>query len=159
MFKLYRFTDNSKEYWETWDNGDGSHSIHWGVLGTKGETKTVQSSLFSKAEKTIQKEINKLVGEGFQPIDIENHFRLLVEYAVDGMGKVEDLEKRHLLESRLNETLGWTGLGACDGGSNGSGSMEVCNFVVDFDLAKSIIVAELANTEFADYTRIYDEDA
>jgi hypothetical protein len=34
---------------------------------------------------------------------------------------------------------------------------EVCAFVVDFDLAKKVIEADLVGTEFADYTRIYDE--
>jgi len=57
----------------------------------------------------------------------------------------------------MNETLGWTGLGACDGGSIGSGSMEVCCFVVDFNAAKQVIEADLEGTEFGDYSRIYDE--
>lgn len=72
------------------------------------------------------------------------------------MGTEVDIEKRHRLESRMNETLGWTGLGECDGGSIGSGSMEVCTFVVDFDVAKAVIMQDLAGTEFANYTRIFD---
>jgi hypothetical protein len=58
----------------------------------------------------------------------------------------------------MSETLGWTGLGHCDGGSIGSGTMEVCCFVVDFELAKQVVEKDLADTEFADYTRIYNED-
>ena len=72
------------------------------------------------------------------------------------------IEKEHCaqaLQDRMDEKLGWTGLGMCDGGSIGSGTMEVCNFVVDFALAKSVIEQDLAGTEFANYTRIYDEDA
>lgn len=42
MFKLYKFTDSQKEYWETWDNDDGTHTVHWGELGTKGESKVVK---------------------------------------------------------------------------------------------------------------------
>jgi hypothetical protein len=75
------------------------------------------------------------------------------------MGSEEDLNKHHQLEDRMNETLGWTGLGACDGGSIGSGTMEICNFVVDFDVAKKVIIDDLVGTEFADYTRIYREDS
>lgn len=158
MLKLYRFADEKKEYWETWESENRSHTVHWGELGTRGESKTVKSTLFAKAEKSIQKEIEHLVELGFRPIDIDDHFTLLIEYTVDGMGTKEDVEKRHRLESRMNETLGWTGLGACDGGSIGSGSMEVCTFVVDFDLAKTVIEKELAGTEFANYTRIFDEN-
>lgn len=158
MLKLYRLAAGKKEYWETWDNGDGSHTVHWGELGTRGDSKTVASSLGKKADAIIQKEIDGLVSQGYAEIDDEDHAVLLIEYAVDGMGAETDVDKRHRLEELLNEALGWTGLGACDGGSIGSGTMEVCSYVVDFDLAKSVIEKELAGTEFSDYTRIFDEN-
>jgi hypothetical protein len=158
MLKLYRFSDDTKEYWETWDNDNGSHTVHWGELGTKGSSKTVKSSWFKKAEVVIQKEIDSLVRQGFHPIDEEDHIPLLIEYKVEGMGNGEDVEKRNRLENLLNETLGWTGLGACDGGSIGSGTMEVCNFVVDFKVAEIVIKKALVDTEFSNYTRIYNEN-
>lgn len=159
MLKLYRFAPEKKEYWETWDNGKGAHTVHWGVLGTRGESKTINSTASKKAEMEIQQEIDGLVAAGFRPVEPEAHFTLLIEYAVDGMGNREDIDKRHRLEDRMNETLGWTGLGSCDGGSIGSGTMEVCNFVVDFALAKEVIEEDLAGTEFANYSRIFDESA
>lgn len=54
---------------------------------------------------------------GFADVDEDDHRCLLVEYAVGGMGTTRDVDKRHALEGRLNELLGWTGLGHCDGGS------------------------------------------
>lgn len=157
MLKLYRFSADAKEYWETWDNGDGNFTVHWGELGTKGNHKIVKSSLFSNAEKKVKSEIDKSIAGGFQEIEMDEHSVLLVEYEVDGMGTGEDVEKRYRLQDRMGETLGWTGLGHCDGGSIGSGTMEVCNFVVDFELAKQVIEYDLVGTEFADYTRIYKE--
>ena len=77
---------------------------------------------------------------------------MLIEYPVDGMGTTKDLDKRHKLEERMNETLGWTGLGNCDGGSMGSGTMEVCCFVVDFKIAKRVIEEDLKSTKFGDYS-------
>ncbi len=159
MLKLYRFAGGTKEYWETWDNDDGSHTVHWGLLGTRGKSKVIKRSLMKKPEEKIQKEIDSLIESGFTPIDPEDHFTLLIEYPVEGMGSQEDVAKRHRLEDRMNETLGWAGLGACDGGSIGSGTMEVCNFVVDFEVAKEVIEKDLAGTEFANYLRIYDENA
>lgn len=159
MLKLYKFSDARKEYWETWSTGNGFHAVHWGELGTRGESKTIKSSFFKKAETIIQKEVDGLVANGFRPIEQEEHATLFIEYLVDGMGTQEDIEKRHRLEALMNETLGWTGLGACDGGSIGSGSMEVCNFVVDFEVAKAVIEKELVGTEFSNYTRIFDENA
>ena len=81
----------------------------------------------------------------------------MIEYEIDGGGDSDDLSKRHRLEERMNETLGWTGLGMCDGGSIGSGTMEVCCIVVDFLAAKSVIERELEGTEFSNFARIYDE--
>lgn len=157
MLKLYKFTESKKEYWETWDNDDGSHTVHWGELGTTGQSKEVKGSLLKKPEKIIQKEVDEFVSNGFRPI--EDEFTLLIECAVDGMGSKEDVEKRHRLQDRMNETLGWTGLGHCDGGSIGSETMEVCNFVVYFEVAKRVIENDLKGTEFQNYTRIYDEEA
>jgi hypothetical protein len=159
MLKLYRLSGSAKEYWETWEDEGGSHTVHWGELGTRGTSKTVKSTANEEAQGIIQREIDALVSQGFAPIDPEDHATLLIEYAVEGMGSKVDVEKRHRLEDRMNETLGWTGLGACDGGSIGSGTMEVCTFVVDFELAKRVIEDDLASTEFSNYTRIYDESA
>jgi hypothetical protein len=159
LLKMYRFTEKIKEYWETWDNEeDDTYTVHWGILGTKGSTKSVKPSLLKNAPEIIQEEIDKKTSEGFSEIKIEDYFRLLIEYAVVGNGSVDDVDKRHRLEDRMNDILGWTGLGHCDGGSIGSGTMEVCNFVVDFNIARKVIEENLADTEFDNFTRIYDEN-
>lgn len=157
MLKLYKKTGDKKLYWETWEN-NGVHTIHWGELGTRGQSKELKSSLFKKAETVIQKEIDGLVQDGYAPADPDEAFILMIEYVVDGMGSPEDLEKRHRLEGRMNETLGWTGLGNCDGGSIGTGSMEVCCIIVDFETARTVIEEDLRGTEFENFTRIYDEN-
>ena len=158
MLKLYQISDTGLHYWETWEAIEGEHTVHWGEIGTPGETKTIKSSWLKKAEKVIQKEIDELVKNGFAPILPEDHVILLIEFKIDGMGSSKVLSKRHALEERMNETLGWTGLGACDGGSIGSGSMEVCRFVVDFAIAKKVIEDSLSGSQFADYSRIFRED-
>jgi len=156
--KLYRDNGNgTTDYWEAWETEPGNFMVHWGELGTRGESKTVGSGFFSSAHKKVEAEMREKVSEGFAPILPENHAVLIIEYAVDGMGSPEDLDKRHALEGRMNELLGWTGLGACDGGSIGSGSMEVANFVVDYDTAERVIANDLAGTEFGDFSRIYAE--
>jgi hypothetical protein len=83
----------------------------------------------------------------------------MIEYKVDGMGTDANLQKRRALQNRMDHVLGWVGIGECDGGSIGSGTMEVCCFVVDFYIAKAVIEANLKGTEFDDYERIYEENA
>ena len=158
MLKLYNLNASPKEYWETWEN-DGEHTVHWGALGTKGQSKKLASGILRNTRASIQKEVDLRVSAGFGSIDIDDHAVLMIEYTIDGMGTPADLEKRHRLEERMNETLGWTGLGHCDGGSIGSGTMEVCCFVVDFELARVAVQQDLENSEFSDFSRIYDERA
>jgi hypothetical protein len=114
--------------------------------------------LQAKSEESALRSVLKSAIEiGYEPLDEEEVSVVLIEYAVDGFGTPEDLDKRHALEERMNETLGWTGLGHCDGGSIGSGSMEVCCLVVDAEIAKQTILSDLKDTEFSDYSRIYEE--
>lgn len=49
-------------------------------------------------------------------------------------------------------------MGQVDGGSIGSGTIDVSCSVVSFRLAKQIIQANLAETSFADYSRIVSEE-
>ena len=157
MLKLYKNKDGVISYWETWDNDEKSGTIHWGELGQRGQSRTVKSGLFSNFHKEIQKEIEEKIKGGFGPIDDDDLVTLLIEYKVDGMGTTADVEKRTRLQQRMDETLGWTGLGHCDGGSIGSGTMEVCCLVVDFVTAKETIEKDLADTEFSDYIRVFEE--
>lgn len=160
MIKLYKNKfDRTKLYWEAWDNRDGNFTVHWGNLSDKGESEIIKPSLFKTALKKVEEKIKTKRSEGFKECDPESEYTLLIEYAVDGFGNESDLDKRYALQERMDETLGWTALGHCDGGSIGSGTMEVCCFVVDFDLAKKVIEEDLVDTEFANYTRIYDENA
>jgi hypothetical protein len=67
----------------------------------------------------------------------------MVQYATRSWGSSEDLSKRHRVEDLLNECLGWTGNGHCDGGQIGSGAIEVFSFVIDPIVAVSTIVEAL----------------
>lgn len=157
MLKLYRFSEHAKKYWETWEAEDGSHIVHYGELGTRGISTTIESTPERSARSSIQGGIDAVIAHGFAPIGEEDHAVLMIEYAIEGLGSRLDLDKRHRLEDRMNELLGWTGLGACDGGSIGSGTMEVCVFVVDVEVAKQVIQADLVGTEFSNFTRMYVE--
>jgi hypothetical protein len=59
------------------------------------------------------------------------------------MGTARDLDHRIEIEHILNESLGWTGLGHCEGGDIGSGNMNIFCVVVDPEVAVLHIVKEL----------------
>lgn len=151
MVKLYKNNNNVFHYWEYWETDTDEFIIHWGKVGERGEDKTANGN-------TVVTEMRLQVENGYAEIDEEDIATLIIEYAIDGMGKNTDLDKRYAVQARMDETLGWTGLGHCDGGSIGSGSMEVCCMVVDFAVAKRVIEDDLSNTEFKDYASIYLEE-
>ena len=158
MIKLYKRTlDGQLAYHEAWVN-DASVTEHWGMVGTRGESRDhpLQSQ---DEEKELEGILAPARQAGYEEIDADDEKRLIVEYAVQGMGTPSDLEKQRRLEDHLNDLLGWTGLGNCDGGSIGSGTMEVCCYVVDFDQSKALIEENLKGTGFGNYARIYDEGA
>jgi len=154
MLKLYKRTKDALRYHEAWCS-DGTITEHWGVVGEQGESREHKLPKNAEEEQAILDVLRPSADDGFRPI--EDLTVLLIEYAVDGFGTNQDLDKRYALQDRMDETLGWTALGHCDGGSIGSGTMEVCCFVVDFDIAKGVIEADLKGTEFGDFTRIYRE--
>lgn len=158
MLKLYRLKDNQLWYWETWDKDEKTAIVHWGIVGEQGQNKEVKGGLFSSFRKNIQKEIDEKLKEGYREFDQDKVSFLEIEYIIDGFGTEQDLEKRHRLEAKMDEVLGWTGLGHTDGGSIGSGTMEVGCMVVDFDTAKKVIEENLKGTEFGNYSRIFKID-
>ena len=156
MLKLYKDIAGVLHYHEAWISG---HSVaeHWGRVGDRGQSRNHEMPVKDSEEDSVLAVLRSAIDDGYRPFDSEAHATLLVEYRVSEMGTKKDVAKRHALEDRLNEALGWTGLGECDGGSIGSGTMEACCFVVDFEIAKRVIENDLAGTEFSDYLRIYDE--
>jgi hypothetical protein len=158
MLKLYKQKDNHLWFWETWDKDKKIAIVHWGVVGEQGENKEVKGGLFSSFRKNVQKEIDQKLKEGYTEFDQDKVSFLEIEYSIDGFGTEQDLEKRHRLEQKMDEVLGWTGLGHTDGGSIGSGTMEVGCMVIDFDIAKKVIEERLQGTEFGNYSRIFKID-
>lgn len=153
MLKLYKKIGKETYYWETWDKDKKTAIIHRGVVGSYGENKEINSTIFSYFRKQVQIEIDKVIAEGFNAIDLSDHIILTIEYKTDKKTKSPDAaEKLQKLEQRLNALLGWTGLGHCGGVENGS---SVSCFVVDDKIAKKVIEENLKDTVWGDYKRIY----
>lgn len=160
MLKLYKRDENGKvsAYHEVWVEPENRRIVaHWGKLGEDGEAKAYRVKLLRSLEKQVDDIIAPARHDGFAPLSAIDHASLIIEYTIEGAGDAEDLDKRHNLEEAINQKLGWTGLGHCDGGSTGAGTMEVACFVVDFELAKQIISDTLKDTEFGDFSRIYQQ--
>jgi len=153
MVKLYKKSGKETHYWETWEKDKKTAIVHRGVVGTYGENKEINYTIFSNFRKQIQIEIDKVIAEGFNAIDLSDHVILAIEFRIAKKTKSIDVaEKLQKLEERMNALLGWTGLGHCGGVENGS---QVICYVVDEKIAKKVIQENLENTVWGDYKRIY----
>lgn len=156
MTTYYKSIDNKLHYWKTWNKDPKTAMVHWGKVGSKGQTKEVKSSFFKSHTSKIRKEFEQQCTNGYAAFDEAYYKPLEIEYKIEGFGTEQDLDKRHRLEEKLDLIMFWTGLGHTNGGSIGSGTMEVGCSVVDFEIAKKTLVMHLKNTEFDNYTRIFD---
>lgn len=130
---------------------------HWGKLGESGEGSSRARNRKIDEEQDLNKALAPARERGLEEILLDDHAVVLVEYVVDGMGNAKDLDKIHRLYDVLQDVLGESGLGHCDGHTIGSGSMEAACYVVDAALTKKVIAKSLNGTEFGDFTRIFEE--
>src|SRR4051794_23715241 len=113
MLKLYKRKEGELHYHEAWCN-KGVITEHWGKVGERGQTRDHMVGGGAEEDKEIHRILQDAADDGFAPIPIEAHATLLIEHptsGVDGFASKVELSRRHALESRMAETLGWTGLG------------------------------------------------
>jgi hypothetical protein len=139
MIKLYKFENDTVYYWEAWET-DEEIVFHEGELGDFGDTQSISRNLVESARKYIDNEAKSYIAKGYRALADGEEYTLVVQYQVDGWGSAEDLAKRQQIEQLLNEVLGWTGNGHCDGGDIGSGTMNVSSLVVAPYLASHTII-------------------
>jgi hypothetical protein len=150
MFKLYQRGDRGLEYHEAWI-AESVVVQHWGVCGERGETVEHPTSVGFDLPKLLKALKSKATSQGFRPIPLSRHQRLIVEASIAGNGTPADLDRRHALETFLDDRLGWSGLGHCDGGSIGSGSMEAFCYVIDLPAALATLCREMPESPFKDF--------
>ena len=151
MIKLYKEQDGVLHYWETWNRTPKSATIHWGVVGERGEVKFVRAASQAKFAALIQEEVAKKRQEGYT--EPRTEVLLEIEYEAKTMSPAR-LKKLHRLGERLDQLMGWTGLGHLDGNGIGFGKMDITIVVVDYEIAKRVIAADLEDTEFGRYLSI-----
>lgn len=140
--KLYKNEPGLLRYWEAWDNA-GKITVHWGIVGEEGTTNVLDLPPEENAASLIEREAAPLRDQGYVEIDDDKLHQVVIQYPILDMGIEADLNRRYEVESLMNHRLGWRGLGHCDGGDIGSGTMNIFCFVVDADRATQCIVEDL----------------
>lgn len=69
--------------------------------------------------------------------------QIVIQYRIAGHGNRNDQDKRAAVENLLDDCLSKDGLGSCDGGDIGSGTMNIFCFVSDTEKARDLIIRTL----------------
>jgi hypothetical protein len=147
LFKLYKKNTDGVSYWETWNNDDKTAVVHWGILGTYGEQRTVTTEKLSDLKDSVNSLIADKIKEGFLEIPYEKQFTLAITFKLKTWGTPEDLDRREKYRNFITEHLGWTGNGRCDDGDIGSGEMTLFADVVDPYLAIETLPSDLLRND------------
>lgn len=154
LLKFYQRIEGRLHYHEIWIR-ERTVVEHCGICGERGQAHERAVADNSQASELVKELKRKARAKGFRPIPRSRHATLVIEYPADGTGGTDDLQRRHQIEDFLDQQIGWLGLGHCDGGSSGSGTMEVFCIVVDFELAKTSLARELSRSSFGGFQRMY----
>lgn len=151
MYKIYKRDGEQMFYHEVWEE-NGVVIEHFGEVGEVGETQKHEIPGDSDEDKVMESLMRPVVTKGFEEFDDEDLIRLKVEIERTGKGDDADLKRRHELEDRLDDLLGETGVGHCDGGEFSDDSLVAWCFVVNELTATEVIESELGGWD--DFQRI-----
>jgi hypothetical protein len=151
IVKLYKSVNGALNFHEAWIDHEEVIE-HWGTVGERGSVR--RHPLGKERSLTIEGVLAAPIKEGYERPKEADYSVIQVQYSIKGKDVHDQLKRRHALEDRLNQVLGWTGLGHCEGGSMGQGSMEVDCAVIDSEIGQRTIEQSLRDTEFSDYVSI-----
>lgn len=133
MIKLYKQDIDGMHYFEIWLNDDGvSLTTHTGIVGDTGVTEDIFYD--EKGDLPVKVGMKQLVATqkelGYNTMSL---IEVVVQYCYDKAdeGSFEVEKQKNVLESILNESLGWTGNGHCDGGDAHNQIANLFCYVID----------------------------
>jgi hypothetical protein len=157
MIRAYKEVNDDLLYFHIWEEDETNAVFYQGAMGDKGELEHVTTKIADELTDIINKKVDELNDTGWSGIDDDEYDVLIIEYKIGEEASEKDQVKHQAVQERMNEVLELTGVGWCDGGSIGEGTMEICCVVFDYQLAYDIINEDLNETEFEDFSRIYVE--
>jgi hypothetical protein len=142
VLRLYNRGNGPFRYWTAWAI-NGRVIVHLGVVGSRGETRSIEVANGQDAAVVIERESAAPRAEGFTDLDLDPERQVVVACDTTGYEPDEIAGTVKMLEDLCNECLGWTGNGYCDGPAYGRNRVSVFCPVVERDLAVETVIAAL----------------
>ena len=150
MIKLYaRDEGGALHYHEAWLDNDEIVE-HWGLVGQRGETLYHDISAGGDRRASLDAILADARSSGFCEVDRGEHDYVDVVYERELFAPSAYLDVCDRTRSLLNEELGWTGVGHCEGSRIDSTTISVRSAVVDVEIAERVLRAlpETGPSEF-----------
>lgn len=141
MIKLIKATANNVYYWEIWQT-NVNLVIHEGTVGNVGHQSQINIEISQQPQK-MSDLAQQVIVKGYKIVSIDDLTDIVIQYQIDGFGAEHDLNKRIQIQHLMDQCLGWTGNGHCDGGDIGSGTMNIFCYVIAVEKAVATVKAEL----------------
>ncbi|WP_088292303.1 hypothetical protein [Bacillus mycoides] len=150
MIKLIKQEKDKILYWEVWEEDEKTLIVHCGCVGDTGEMYEIELYPFQRVEKEMKELADEQLAGGYKELDEEELIEFVLQYEYTDDQLEEALEKRQQVQEIMDEVLGWSGNGHCDGGDIGSGTINIFTFVIDVDKALETTLDELGNQQLLD---------
>lgn len=149
LMKLYRRIEGVLHYREAWRR-ELNLFEHWGICGESGDTRETAYADSGTLEHAFRKFEGEARSDGFRPIPNSKHTQLIAQFQLtDAPTNTDPDAFRHALEDHMDQVLGGLGLGHCDGGAIGSGTLEAFCLVVDIKTALRVLPQHVEGTPFS----------
>lgn len=134
MSKLYRQVGDKIYYKEFWVDSEGLITQHSGELGDVGKTETIEVA------DNVSLYLDNLVIESKEQgySEIEDLQEFIVQYVLEDDEDAAELLE--IIESEIDEALGWTGNGHSEGGDIVENIVSVFCQVIDRDIALTFLL-------------------
>ncbi|WP_130068138.1 hypothetical protein [Bacillus albus] len=153
MIKLIKQGIDKMLYWEVWED-ERILIVHYGCVGDEGEMYEIKVPVFQRAEIEMKKLVDEQLANGYKELDEEELIEFVLQYVYTDDQLEDGLEKRQKIQEIMDEALGWSGNGYCDGGDIGSGTINIYTFVIDVNKALQTTINELENHHLLDDVKI-----
>ena len=138
IVKLVQTDVNVINYWEIWQTGR-TLTTHWGIVGQRGQSEEEVVSSSGQAQSKLSRLVNEKSKGDFRELTEDDLSDLTLQFSTTSFGTQGDLELRHRLEEQIDQELGWTGNGYCEGGDIGENEMSIYCRVLNGVVAKERI--------------------
>lgn len=142
MVKLYKEENGTIHYFEIWIDEENTLTSHEGILGEIGETESFaepDSPEYLPPRIAMAKAIKTYQDLGYS--EVFKQTELIIQYPLSTKNKYTIInEQAEAVEACLNNCLGWTGNGHCDGNDLNDEAATFFCYVIDKDIAIETIL-------------------